>query len=138
MALTSLLVANRGEIACRILRTARAMGLRTVAVYSEADAGAPHVTMADDAVLIGPYDLSASMNKTGRLDDREVLAAIHHVRDTCLAKGVRLGYYGVTPDLVAPRAREGYNLLCCSADVALFADGARQLVATLRGQEPTP
>lgn len=54
MALTSLLVANRGEIACRILRTARAMGLRTVAVYSEADAGAPHVTMADDAVLIGP------------------------------------------------------------------------------------
>ena len=91
-----------------------------------------------DAVLIGPYDLSASMNKTGRLDDREVLAAIHHVRDTCLAKGVRLGYYGVTPDLVAPRAREGYNLLCCSADVALFADAARQLVATLRGQEPTP
>jgi 3-methylcrotonyl-CoA carboxylase alpha subunit len=50
----SLLIANRGEIACRIIRTAREMGIRTVAVYSDADAKALHVRMADEAVHIGP------------------------------------------------------------------------------------
>ena len=51
--ISSLLIANRGEIACRIMRTARAMGIRTVAVYSDADAHALHVRMADEAVHIG-------------------------------------------------------------------------------------
>ena len=50
----SLLIANRGEIACRIIRTAREMGIRTVAVYSDADANALHVREADEAVHIGP------------------------------------------------------------------------------------
>jgi len=50
----TLLIANRGEIACRIARTARSMGLATVAVYSEADADAAHVALADQAVCIGP------------------------------------------------------------------------------------
>ena len=52
--IASLLIANRGEIACRIIRTARAMGIRTVAVYSDADAHALHVRQADEAVHIGP------------------------------------------------------------------------------------
>jgi propionyl-CoA carboxylase alpha chain len=49
-----ILIANRGEIACRIMRTARAMGIATIAVYSEADEDAPHVALADEAVPIGP------------------------------------------------------------------------------------
>ena len=56
----SLLVANRGEIACRIFRTARRMGIRTIAVYSDADASARHVREADEAVRIGPAPAAQS------------------------------------------------------------------------------
>ncbi len=60
MMIKRLLIANRGEIACRIIRTARRLGVETVAVFSDADAGALHVRMADAAVHIGPSPVSDS------------------------------------------------------------------------------
>jgi geranyl-CoA carboxylase alpha subunit len=60
MKIQKLLIANRGEIACRVMRTARDMGIRTVAVYSEADADAVHTKLADEAVNIGPAPVSES------------------------------------------------------------------------------
>ncbi|MEM1113498.1 MAG: acetyl-CoA carboxylase biotin carboxylase subunit [Pseudomonadota bacterium] len=56
----SILVANRGEIACRVMRSASELGYRTIAVYSDADADAPHVRLADDAVRIGPGPVGES------------------------------------------------------------------------------
>ncbi|WP_454042880.1 urea carboxylase [Cellulosimicrobium sp. Marseille-Q8652] len=63
----TLLVANRGEIACRVLRSARDLGLRTVAVHSDADRGARHVGLADRAVRIGPAPVAASYDSADRL-----------------------------------------------------------------------
>ena len=56
----SILIANRGEIACRVIRTAKQLGYRTIAVYSEADVGAPHVQLADAGVCIGPGPVGES------------------------------------------------------------------------------
>src|SRR6516164_4902020 len=64
-----ILIANRGEIACRVIKTARRMGIKTVGVYSEADRDALHVEMADEAVLIGPPAAAESYLLIDRIVD---------------------------------------------------------------------
>ncbi|MEO7635264.1 MAG: acetyl/propionyl/methylcrotonyl-CoA carboxylase subunit alpha [Sphingomicrobium sp.] len=66
---SKILIANRGEIACRIIRTAKRMGIKTVAVYSDADARAPHVLMADEAVRLGPAPAAESYLKADLIID---------------------------------------------------------------------
>lgn len=66
---SKILIANRGEIACRVIRTARRMGIKTVAVYSDADARAPHVKMADESVRLGPAPASESYLKAELIID---------------------------------------------------------------------
>ena len=67
-AIRKLLIANRGEIACRVIRTAKRMGIASVAIYSDADAKALHVDMADEAVRIGaaPARCAASITRSPR------------------------------------------------------------------------
>jgi acetyl/propionyl-CoA carboxylase alpha subunit len=67
--LKSLLIANRGEIVCRVIRTARKLGIRTIAVYSDADAKALHVRMADEAVHIGPSPVRESYLRGEKIID---------------------------------------------------------------------
>ncbi|EIZ77216.1 carbamoyl-phosphate synthase subunit L [Novosphingobium sp. Rr 2-17] len=79
----SLLIANRGEIACRIIRTARALGIRTVAVYSDADARALHVREADEAVHIG----ASPVRESYLAGDRIIAAAL-----ACKVEAIHPGY----------------------------------------------
>ena len=62
-----ILIANRGEIACRVIKTAKKMGIKTVAVYSDPDSQALHVTMADEAVHIGPAASTESYLRADRI-----------------------------------------------------------------------
>src|SRR6185312_2010535 len=78
----SVLIANRGEIACRITRTARRLGLRVIAIYSEADARALHVRLADEAHLIGPAPAAESY-----LRAEKIIAVAKASRAECIHPG---------------------------------------------------
>jgi len=91
------LIANRGEIACRVIRACRALGMETVAVHSEADANAMHVQMADVAVPIGPAPASQSYLNYERI----LAAAVEHHAD-----GVHPGYGFLSENTAFARAAE--------------------------------
>ena len=107
MAITKILIANRGEIACRVIRTARKMGIKTVAVYSDADARAPHVLLADEAVHIGPPPAAQSYLLADKIIEplqpsvfdifatQEFLAELAEHRH---AQGVQVGIVGMRVD----------------------------------------
>jgi 3-methylcrotonyl-CoA carboxylase alpha subunit len=141
----TLLIANRGEIACRVIRTASAMGLRTVAVYSEADRGAMHVAMADEAVLLGPARARDSYLNIETLIEaarRTGAEAVHpgygflsenaEFANACLQAG--LVFVGPTADMMtAMGSKSGSKALMEKADVPLVPGyhGEAQDEATL-------
>jgi 2-dehydro-3-deoxyglucarate aldolase len=85
-----------------------------------------------DAVLLGPYDLSASLGKMGEIDDALVVAAIGRVTDVCRAAGMPLGYFGVTAAAVQPYVARGYTLIVAGVDTLYLASGAKALLEELR------
>jgi propionyl-CoA carboxylase alpha chain len=84
-----ILIANRGEIACRVIKTARKMGIATVAVYSDADRNALHVKMADEAVHIGPPPASESYIVIDRIMAAIAATGVDFVSVGALTKHLR-------------------------------------------------
>jgi 3-methylcrotonyl-CoA carboxylase alpha subunit len=96
----SVLIANRGEIACRVARTARRMGMRTIAVYSDADADAPHVRQCDEAYLIGSAPVRESYLVAGKL-----LSVAKESGAACIHPGY--GFLSENADFAEACARAG-------------------------------
>ena|SRR5690606_39219851 len=84
-----------------------------------------------DAVLLGPYDLSASLGKMGQVDDPAVVAAIGRVVECCRSAEMPLGIFGVSADAVAPYAARGCTLLVAGVDTLLLGNAARGLKSVL-------
>ena len=108
-----ILVANRGEIACRVMRTAKAMGIATVAVYSDADARSPHVLMADESVRLGPAPAAESYLKA-----ELILLAAKETGADCIHPG-----YGFLSE------RESFARACADAGIAFVGPPPNAIAA---------
>jgi len=128
-----ILIANRGEIACRVIRTCKRLGIGTVAVYSEADAGAPHVAQADESVLLGPPPVKDSYLQIGK-----VVAA---AKD-CGADAIHPGYGLLSENAEFARAVADAGLTFIGPPPAVldaFGDKIRaRSEARAAGVKPTP
>ena len=121
----TVLIANRGEIACRVMTTARRMGLTTVAVYSDADATARHVAMADRAVHIGPAPVGESY-----LNGARIIAAAQASGAQAIHPGY--GFLSENPDFVEAVTAAGLVFVGPSASAIRamgLKDAAKALVA---------
>lgn len=125
-----ILVANRGEIACRIMQTARKLGIRSVAVYSDADAGSKHVAMADEAYHIGPAPVAESYLKIDRLIE---------ICKVSRAEAVHPGYgfLSENPDFVDALDKAGIAFIGPSAD-AIRAMGLKDAAKALMVEAGVP
>jgi 3-methylcrotonyl-CoA carboxylase alpha subunit len=127
---TSVLIANRGEIACRVIKTAKRLGLRTIAVYSEADAGALHVTMADEAHLIGPAPAAQSY-----LDMAKVLAVAKSAGAECIHPGY--GFLSENAEFAEACAAAGVTFVGPPPD-AIRAMGLKDAAKALMDEAGVP
>ncbi|KQQ45990.1 3-methylcrotonyl-CoA carboxylase [Rhizobium sp. Leaf311] len=125
-----ILIANRGEIACRIIRTARSMGIATVAVYSEADAGARHVRLADEAILIGPGAARESY-----LVAEKILAAARRTGAEAIHPGY--GFLSENDDFAEACAASGIVFIGPPA-AAIRAMGSKSAAKELMGKAGVP
>lgn len=125
-----ILIANRGEIACRIIRTARSMGIATVAVYSEADAGARHVRLADEAILIGPAAARESY-----LVAEKILAAARRTGAEAIHPGY--GFLSENDDFAEACAASGIVFIGPPA-AAIRAMGSKSAAKELMGKVGVP
>ena len=125
-----ILIANRGEIACRIIKTARRMGVRTVAVFSEADAGARHVRLADEAVCIGP----AAARESYLVGEKIIAAA----KQTA-AKAIHPGYGFLSENEAFCRACDEAGIVFIGPPVeAIRAMGSKSEAKKLMGAAGVP
>ncbi|MEO5867188.1 MAG: acetyl/propionyl/methylcrotonyl-CoA carboxylase subunit alpha [Sphingomonas sp.] len=113
MMFKKILIANRGEIACRVMRTAKKMGIATVAVYSDADARSPHVVMADEAVRLGPAPAAKSYLKA-----ELILLAAKETGADCIHPG-----YGFLSE------RESFARACADAGIAFVGPPPKAIAA---------
>jgi len=127
---SKILVANRGEIACRIIRTARETGVRTVAVYSDADAGSMHVAMADESVRLGPPPVTESYLR----GDLIIRAALE-----CGAEAIHPGYgfLSENPQFVDDVVAAGLRFIGPSSD-AIRAMGLKDAAKSLMERAGVP